>query len=126
MSNHKLIMENWRSFIDPNNNLILENQAKESKVLLNSGRSVTFGKLLESYDNKKISAERLSEVVLNDIDKTPLIHKTPLPVGRFLVCQGPGSWSARAPVPGLPGPGSCPGRPPLPGEGFLVCQRKRW
>ena len=70
MSNHKLIMENWRRFIDPNNNLILEGQVKSNKMLLNSGRSVTFGKLLESYDNKKISAEMLSEVVLNDIDKT--------------------------------------------------------
>lgn len=70
MSNHKLIMENWRRFIDPNNNLILESQVKSNKMLLNSGRSVTFGKLLESYDNKKISAEMLSEVVLKDIDKT--------------------------------------------------------
>lgn len=70
MSDHKLIMENWRRFIDPNNNLILESQVKSNKMLLNSGRSVTFGKLLESYDNKKISAEMLSEAVLNDIDKT--------------------------------------------------------
>ena len=63
MSNHKLIMESWRKFIDPKNNIILENQAKKSKIILNSGQSISFGQLLEHYDNKKVTADRLTEAI---------------------------------------------------------------
>ena len=70
MSNHKLIMESWRKFIDPKNNIILENQAKNSKIILNSGRSISFEQLLERYDNKKVTADRLTEVISRDFHST--------------------------------------------------------
>ena len=70
MSNHKLIMESWRKFIDPKNNIILENQAKKSKIILNSGQSISFGQLLERYDNKKVTADRLTEAIYRDFHST--------------------------------------------------------
>lgn len=70
MSNHKLIMENWRKFLDPNDNIILENQVKNSKIVLNSGQSTSFAQLLENYDNKKVTADRLIEVVYRDFHNT--------------------------------------------------------
>ena len=70
MSNHKLIMESWRKFLDPNNQIILENQAKSQIIMLNSGRSISFGELLENYDHKKITSDRLVEAVYSDFHNT--------------------------------------------------------
>tara|TARA_R110002020_G_C16163459_1_gene763536 strand:+ start:249 stop:1127 length:879 start_codon:yes stop_codon:yes gene_type:complete len=63
-------MENWRKFLDPNDNIILENQVKNSKIVLNSGQSTSFAQLLENYDNKKVTADRLIEVVYRDFHNT--------------------------------------------------------